>query len=93
MQLSLIYIDFTFFIYHVNKLVHTCLLLAIEKSSEAITQSNSVDHSHMDTNPCNLDVGSVIEYDQNCGVIKWIGKLPDHTEVMAGLEMVKHVTI
>ena len=85
--------------YHVSNF-STCLL---EKSSEAVTQSSGVNQSRsesvptpdniqlMDTNPHNLDVGSVIEYDQNCGVIKWIGKLAGDTELTAGLEMVKYV--
>ena len=80
-------------------------VIIIAKSSESNTQSGGVDDCHneavltpdniqlVDTNPYNLEVGSVIEYGQQCGVIKWIGKLPDHTEVIAGLEMVKHVTI
>ena len=39
-------------------------------------------------NPYNLEVGSVVQYESQYGVIKWIGNLPDHTGTHAGLEMV-----
>ena len=41
-------------------------------------------------------VGSVVEYNHDetvqhaCGVIKWIGKLPEQQVISAGVEMVKH---
>ena len=46
----------------------------------------------VDTNPYNLEVGSVIQYGgpEQCGVIKWLGKLPDQEEIYAGVEMVRH---
>ena len=45
----------------------------------------------VDTNPYNLEVGSVIQYGEpaQCGVIKWIGKLPGQEEIYAGVEMVR----
>lgn len=46
----------------------------------------------IDTNPYNLEVGSVIEYGEPAvyGVIKWIGNLPNETKIYAGLELVRH---
>ena len=46
----------------------------------------------IDTNSCNLKIGSVIEYGMpvRYGVIKWIGKLPDQAQISAGVEMVSH---
>lgn len=46
----------------------------------------------VDINPYNLEVGSVIQYGEpeQCGVIKWIGRLPDQEEIYAGVEMVRH---
>ena len=71
-----------------------------ETYSQANSQSNNVVDNHtvlatdsaqlVDTNPSNLEVGSVIQYGPQYGVIKWIGKLPDQTEINAGLEMVRH---
>ena len=68
-----------------------------------IDESRSVDDWHggvltansvelVDTNPYNLEVGSVIQYGEpvQCGVIKWIGNLPDETDLFAGVEMVRH---
>ena len=46
----------------------------------------------VDANPYNLEVGSVIQYVAQCGVIKWIGKLSDQEEIFAGVEMVSHGT-
>ena len=45
----------------------------------------------VDTNPYNLTVGSVIQYGEpvQYGVIKWIGNLPNETNVFAGVEMVR----
>ena len=80
------------------------MILATETYSQANSQSNNVVDSHketvlatdsvqlVDTNPYNLEVGSVVQYGEpvQCGVIKWMGNLPDETEVNAGLEMVRH---
>ena len=68
-----------------------------------IDELSSVDDCHrgvltassielVDTNPDNLEVGSVIQYGEpvQCGVIKWIGNLPDETDLFAGVEMVRH---
>ena len=64
-------------------------------------QSNSVDDDWyggsvlsvklVDTNPYNLMVGSVIQYGEpvQCGVIKWIGNLPNKTNKFAGVEVVR----
>lgn len=45
----------------------------------------------VDTNPHNLEVGSVIQYGEpvQCGVIKWIGYLPNEIGMFAGIEMVR----
>ena len=43
----------------------------------------------VDANPYNLEVESVVQYESQYGVIKWLGNLPDHTGTHAGLEMVK----
>ena len=45
----------------------------------------------VDTNPYDLKVGSIIQYGEPvcCGVIKWIGNLPDETDMFAGVEMVR----
>ena len=78
------------------------LLVIIEKSSQANSQSNDVDNRPnetvlsadniqlVDTSLYNLEVGSVIQFGEppRYGVIKWIGNLPDQAEVSAGLEMV-----
>ena len=78
------------------------LLVIIEKSSQMSSQSNdthnkadcgSTDNAQLiDTNSCNLKIGSVIKYGTpiQYGVIKWIGKLPDQVEIFAGVEMVSH---
>ena len=43
-------------------------------------------------NPYNLKVGSLIEYGEPAqfGVIKWIGDLPNKTDIYAGLKMVRN---
>ena len=48
-------------------------------------------HAHQNDNPHNLEEGSVVQYGDrpHYGVIKWIGKFPDHREIwFAGLDMV-----
>ena len=66
------------------------------------SQSNGMDYKHrgsilttssielIDTNPYNLEVGCVIQHGEpaRCGVIKWMGGLPDKTDMFAGVEMV-----
>ena len=66
-------------------------------SNDVTNRRNRVVHSAdsmqlVDTNPYNLKVGSVIQYDEPAqyGVIKWIGKPPGQAQIFAGLEMVKH---
>lgn len=67
---------------------------------QAKNQPNDVVDSHEETalaasssqlNPYNFEVGSVIQYGKppQCGVIKWIGNLPGHIEMFAGVEMVR----
>jgi len=71
-----------------------------ENSSQAEIKLNDVVDSHKEAafavsrlqpNPYNLEIGSIIQYGEppQCGVIKWIGNLPDQTEVIAGVEMVR----
>ena len=54
------------------------------------SQSNS--DKEIATDSTQLVVGSVIQYGEpeQCGIIKWMGNLPNETEVYAGLEMVRH---
>ena len=83
-------------------------IVIIETSSQVNSQSddgnnrpNETVHADniqlVDTSLYNLEVGSLIQYGEppQCGVIKWIGNLPNQTEVTAGLEMVwygrKHI--
>ena len=56
------------------------------------SQSNSDSHKEIATDSTQLVVGSVIQYGEpeQCGIIKWMGNLPNETEVYAGLEMVRH---
>ena len=72
-------ITFTFALYYCK-----CFLILATDSAQLV-----------DTNPYNLEVGSVIQYGEpvQCGVIKWIGNLPNETEVNAGLEMVRHMEV
>ena len=83
-------------------LIHTFLSIITEIHSQTNSQSSSNVESHkgalvatdstqpVDTNPYNLEVGSVVQYGSKCGVIKWMGNIPDQTGTCAGLEMVMH---
>ena len=78
-------------------LLLTLLLVIAEKSSQISSQCNDTDDkadccSSADTNSHNFKIGSDIKYGDPVqhGVIKWIGKLPDQTEISAGVEMVSH---
>jgi len=42
-------------------------------------------------NPHKLKVGSVIQYEEQSGEIKWIGVLPGDENQMAGIEMVSNL--
>ena len=71
--------------------------IIVGSTVENIDQSNCINVlttssvELVDRNPYNLVVGSVIQYGEpvQCGVIKWIGNLPNKTDVFAGVEMVR----
>ena len=80
--------------------IHKVSFVFPETYSQENSQSNSDSHKEIvtdgtqlvDTNPYSLGIGSVIQYGEpdQCGIIKWMGNLPNETEVYAGLEMVRH---
>ena len=73
------------------------IIVLAEKSSQISSHFNDTDDkadycSSAYTNLHNFKIGSDIKYGDPVqhGVIKWIGKLPDQTEISAGVEMVSH---
>ena len=72
----------------------THLMLGMKEVSEGgVLTASSIEL--VDTNPYDLEVGSVIQYGEPvcCGVIKWIGNLPDETGMFAGVEMVRQTSL
>ena len=65
---------------------------------ESVLKGDDINQCHQQypannqTNPCNLEVGSMVLYGNPpwpCpGVIKWLGYLPKGNALMAGVEMV-----
>ena len=78
-------------------LYYLFIIVITEKSPQISSQCNDTDDKadsccSADTNSHDFKIGSVIKYGDPVqhGVIKWIGKLPDQTEISAGVEMVSH---